>query len=71
MENSGIDLRLNEFSDATRSTSDRNKEFYCIFEALRTNVKKLETQIKEKDMKQQDDIIELKRQMNNLELKVL
>ena len=67
MENSGIDIRLNEFSVIKGSNYVQNKEFYCIIEALRAEIKKLKIQIKNNDIKQQDEIIELKTQ--NIEFK--
>ena len=74
MDNSGIDLRLNEFSDITRSTGDQNKKFDCLIEAFRTEIKELKTQINYKNntitlnyKKQQEEIFELKTQ--NIEFK--
>ena len=59
MENSDINIRLDDFSDISRSTDAQNRDIDGMFETLRTDIKEIKYQI-----------IELKTQINNLESKV-
>ena len=68
MENSDINIRLNNFYDINQTTDDQN--MYGMIIALSKELQVQQTKIKEKDTKQQYQIIELKTQINNLELKV-
>lgn len=81
MENSDINIRLDDLFDIKRSKYGQNRDIYSMIEALRNEIKdkdmkqqdqifELKTQIKDKHIKQQDRNIEFKRQITNLESKV-
>ena len=63
MENSGINISINDLSVIKRSIDDQSRDIFGMLEELRT-------EIKVKDMKQLYQHIEFKTQINNLELKV-